>query len=296
MAVYLGDAGLIEIRRDSLNVPLTSVLNTTDVNVAKRRFSFDFEPEALITGDRLFITTTDRSPLVLVAGHDYPDGYWYCHVDQVGGIRLYEFFEDAVNGGYGNALALIEPTVPQSISVKTIGRGFRCVAQTRSWEMTTTRENVDITTLGEEHRRFYANGLVSGQGSLTCLWDHRHELCSSTESDGTFSELPQYFAELVLRVQQGASFDGRFFLTREGYQPLGGVPNTVGVWLEAKCVITNVGLSFQPGAVVESQISYVTTGPVHLRMGQRPDLLLKEDGGLLLQESGDGGILLENDA
>jgi len=117
MAVYLGDAGLIEIRRDSLNVPLTSVLNTTDVNVAKRRFSFDFEPEALITGDRLFITTTDRSPLVLVAGHDYPDGYWYCHVDQVGGIRLYEFFEDAVNGGYGNALALIEPTVPQSISV-----------------------------------------------------------------------------------------------------------------------------------------------------------------------------------
>ena len=34
----------------------------------------------------------------------------------------------------------------------------------RSWEITTQRDTVDTTILGEEYKEYYDQGLVSGQG------------------------------------------------------------------------------------------------------------------------------------
>ena len=69
----------------------------------------------------LEIGTQDTSNLQLVAGHDFPDGYWYCHVDDTGGIRLYEGFEESINGGKANALELVAPAVAQPLFIHTRG-------------------------------------------------------------------------------------------------------------------------------------------------------------------------------
>ena len=41
--IYLGNSGSVEIERSSLNAPLASVLNPSDVNAVTHRLSFDFD-------------------------------------------------------------------------------------------------------------------------------------------------------------------------------------------------------------------------------------------------------------
>lgn len=288
MGVYLGDAGLVEISRTAVgDGVLSSLLDPDDVNVARKRFSFDFDPDALITGDQIEIFTVDGSTLELVAGHSYPDGRWYAHIDQAGGIRLYDSFEQAVNGTFEDALDLVQPSRSIPIGVRTRDSLYRCIAQMRSWEMTTRRELIDCTSLGEEHRLQYGAGLISGQGTLACIWEYQRRMCDpylGQDADGQY-EVPHYFAQLVLRVKQGARFAGRFYLNASS--------TDAWTWWEADCIVTNVAMTFAPGQVVDSQIEFVTTGPIHLRLGEPPSYLLLEDDDRLLLEAGDGAIQLE---
>jgi len=280
--VYLGDSGHVELRRVGLNSSMSSVLDPADVNVTRKRFSFDFEIGALISGDQLEIETEDGSDLELVSGHTGPDGRWFIHVDETGGVRLYDTFADAINGGETNALALVLPSQSTTILARTRNSLFLCLADVTSYEMTTSREAVDITLLGSEHRQSYASGLISGQGRLSCLWKYEKGVCSSTGN----VEVSHYLAQLVLRLQQGSAFDGRFYVKSYAPGPL--------IWWEAQCIVTNVAMSFEPSEPIRSQIEFVTSGPVTLQMGQPPSYLLQEDSSLILQEDDESGILLED--
>lgn len=287
MAIYLGDCGYVELKRDGLNTSLASVLDPGDVNVLRRRFSFDFDDGALITGDRLQLLATDGGNLELVAGHDYPDGTWYINVDQAGGIRLYLTFEEAINGSETTALELVEPTRNIPIIARSRDVQYRCIAQVQGYSLTTARETVDLTSLGDEFRTNYANGLISGQGNLTCLWDYESSIC---EDEGFRQERPHYLAQLVIRTQQGASFIGRFLLKGAERTALSGGNAQAApeeLWWEARCIITNVATTFSPTSPISSVVDFVTTGPVDLRMGRLPGYLLQESGSFLLQENGD---------
>ena len=44
---------------------------------------------------------------------------WHCHIDDAGGVRLYTEFEDAINGGFDNALPLVLPTETKQILVRS---------------------------------------------------------------------------------------------------------------------------------------------------------------------------------
>ena len=56
MSVYMGDDGGLLIKRTAVGQGLLrSKLDPGDVNVDRKRFSFDFPVEALITGDRIEI-------------------------------------------------------------------------------------------------------------------------------------------------------------------------------------------------------------------------------------------------
>jgi hypothetical protein len=283
MAIYLGSSGHVELQRDSLNVPLHSELNPDDVNEARRRFSFDFPHGALITGDKVEIRTEDGSNLQLVGGHPFPDWSGFIGVDDAGGVSLYRTFADALNNDRAKALALTAPMVSQVIAVRSRQNVSRCLASISSYEITTSRETIDLTSLGEEFRRSYAGGLMSGQGTLSCLWRYKGELCGGEGQKPV--EFPHYLAQLCLRTQQGASFVGRFYLDTSVAKEF--------LWYEATCIVTNVATSFEPGQAVRSQIQFVTTGPVALHMGQPPGYLLQENGNLLLQEDG-SALLLED--
>jgi hypothetical protein len=295
MAIYLGDSGYVELRREGLNTRLVSTLDPDDVNVTRKRFSFDFEPEAIITGDQLEIYTQDGSTLELVDGHVYPDGRWYCHVDQAGGVRLYDDFASALNGEEVDALPLVVPS--RSIPIYAITRNslYRCIAQITDYSMTTSRETVDLTSLGEEFRTNFSSGLISGQGQLNCLWDYETSVCN--DAAGPNAERPQYLAQLVMRTQQGASFEGRFFLKGAGRSAItGGNPQGLddAIWWEARCIITNVAMAFSASEPVRSTVDFVTSGPIHLRTGAVPGYLLQEDSNAILQENGDPLELEDN--
>nr|BDD46112.1 hypothetical protein 11 [bacterium] len=289
MSVYLGYNGSVEIDRESAeDAAYRTVLDPSDVNVAKRRFSVDFNVGVLITGDRVEIATVDGSDLQLVAGHDYPDGTWYVHIDDAGGIRLYETFQPSLSGGPEGAVALIEPSAPQDITLQTKNDRFRCLAKVRDFELTTSRETIDLTSLGSDFRKQYEQGLISGQGTLNCFW--ASQLSGACEEvDGTPSqvEFPSYLARLVIRVKQGAAFNGRFFIYS------GTLDQPESVWYECRCVVTNVAVTVSVDGVIETRIDFVTTDDIVLKQGRPPGYLLQEDGEFLLQENGDR-LLLED--
>lgn len=298
MAVYLGDSGYVELRRYADDPDLFADLNPADVNPGRRRFSVDFPHNALIIGDQVDIATVDGSPLELVAGHNDPDGNpwpdWrgYIHVDDNDGVRLYDSFEAAINGGFDRALDLVTPTEVRRVAIAVRDGRYKCLANVQSYEITTTRETIDTTVLGDDYRQQYENGLITGQGTLNCFWEHKFALCDDSITSVEV-EFPAYLARLVLRLQQGSDFLGRFVLF-EGED----VSNEAWIWYEAECVITNVVISVEPTQVITSRVQFVCTGPVELHSGIPPAYLLQRDAagasGKLLQEGDDGGILLED--
>lgn len=285
MSIYLGENGGIELKRDSLNIPIDATVEPDDVNVERRRFSFDFAAGALISGDQLVITARDNSTLTFIPGVADDDREWegFAHVDTVGGIRLYSNYTDAINGDVRNALQLIKNTAPELVTVKTTGAFFRCLAQVQNFELTDTRDTVDITSLGEEFRRNYANGLISGQGSMTCLWDYEYTKCFDSYSGEV--EFPHYLNQLVIRLRQGADFIGRFYLYRNG--------NTA-VWQESTCIVTNVALAVTPDQLIKTTVQFVTTGEIRLLTGTPPEFLLQENAFRILKEDS-AALLLDNE-
>lgn len=286
--IYLGSSGSVEIERSSASTPSLSVLDAADVNIDINRFSLDVDQSVLITGDQVEIRTEDGSILELISGHTFPDWFGYVHVDDAGGIRLYEGFNEAIRGDKANCLPLIAPSAPQPVTVHTRGSEFRYLAKITNYELTTSRESIDLTSLGDEHRNSYTAGLISGQGTLSCLWSYKTGLCDE-EGCAEQIELTHYFAQLILRLKQGSCFKGRFNLMKSKDE---------SVWYEAEtCIVTNVAIAMQPSDLARMQVEFIVSGPIHLHVGQPPAYLLLEDAQFndyLLQENS-GLFELEDD-
>ena len=279
MGVYFGQSGEIALKRDSLQSALSTKLDPSDVNTSRRRFSVDHSSGSLLTGDKVDIATADKSTLELVNGHSYEDGSWYINVDPVGGLRLYDTFAKAIEGLQSTALALVVPSASKDILIKTRNENFRHVANVRDFEMTTSREQVDLTNLGDEFRNQYEAGIISGQGTMTCIWEHSYETGNRKTDYGTDSEFPFYLAQLIVRTQQGSDFDGLFYI----YRDTNNAKNNV--FYEANCIITNVAVSVSPAEVIETRIEFVTNGAVKLKTGDTPGYLLQENSDKILQEN-----------
>ena len=279
MGVYFGQAGEIALKRDSLQAALKTQLDPFDVNTSTKRFSVDHSSGSLITGDEVEIETVDKSTLELVSGHSYPDGKWFVNVDPLGGLRLYNSFAAAIEGLQTNALTLVTPSSAKDILIRTRNERYRHVAGVKDFEMTTTREQVDLTNLGDEFRNQYEAGLISGQGSLNCLWQHDYYDGDRANEFGTDPEFPFYLAQLVLRTQQGADFDALLYIHKDGSN------SKKNVYYEANCVITNVAVTVSASEVIETRIEFVTNGVIALKTGDTPGYLLQENADKILQEN-----------
>ena len=217
----------------------------------------------------------------------------YVNVDGMGGVRLYDSFSAAVKGGKSRALELDEPTEAQDITVRVMGEPTveRCLAELRNFSITTSRENIDITCLNQHFRNNYENGLIAGQGTLSCFWSYGTDCGDATNSEVEFAE---YLARLCIRVVQGASFAGYFYLYYGGY----GSHSEDSTWYECQdCIITNVVVNVDPSQVITADIQFVTSGPIVLRHGRPPAYLVQEepDRGMFdLEQDADSHIELEN--
>ena len=279
MGVYFGQSGEIALKRDALQTALQTKLDPFDVNTSTKRFSVDHSSGSLLTGDEVEIATVDDSNLELVNGHNYPDGKWFINVDPVGGIRLFDSFAKAIEGLTSNALTLVAPSAAKDITIKTRNERYRHVANVRDFEMTTSREQVDLTNLGDEFRNQYEAGLISGQGTMNCIWEHSYDTGDRKNEYGAESEFPFYLAQLIVRTQQGSDFDGLFYIYRDPDK----TSNTV--YYEANCIITNVAVSVNVAEVIETRVEFVTNGPIALKTGDTAGYILKEDTDNLLQEN-----------
>ena len=282
--IYLGQYGDIELQRDSLNSFLGTQLDPSDVNTSLKRFSVKGASGALITGDFIDIETVDKSNLELVTGHNYPDGSWFVHVDALGGLRLYTTFEASISGGVTGAVALSTPSTRKDITIKTRNTRFRHLANITSFEISTMRDSVDLTSLGDQFKRQYEAGLISGQGTIECLWEHNQ--AKVNQECGDDGEFPFYLAQLVVRLTQGADFKSRFYIYRDNSN------TSNSVWYQADCVVTNVVISVPATEQITSRIEFVTNGEIKLNTGSAPSYLLQEDNYKILQEDG-SPILLE---
>ena len=276
MAIYFGQNGDVEIRRDSLLAALQSTLDPSDVNTSRKRFSIDRARRAIITGDRILIATVDGSDLELVSGHNHPDVTAYAYVDQMGGIRLYDTFGAAITGLVSSAKTLVTPSSSKAITVQTTNTRFRHLATIKSFELSTNRDQIDLTSLGSQFKQQYEAGLVSGQGTLDCFWEHSTALALKTQK--TDPEFSFYLAQLAIRLEQGADFSGRFYIYKD--------PDTVSntVWYEADCVVTSVAIDVNASAEINTRIEFITNGPITLLTGATPGYLLQEDAYKILQE------------
>jgi len=279
MGIYFGSNGLVELERDTASDGLVTLLDPSDVNVTKRRFSVDFKINSLVTGDSVEISTVDGSTLELVSGHSYPDVRRFIHVDAVGGIRLYETFETALSGTFSDASVLVTPSSATEVRIITRNNRYRCLANIKDFEITTTRDSIDLTNLGDSFRAQFDRGLISGQGTLNCLWQHEYLMCDPEYSQNA-PEFPVYLAQLILRIEQGADFKGRFYIHYNG------TGESSSVWYEADCLVSNVAVSVLTEGVITTKIDFVTTGPFHLMSGFAGSSLLQESGSYVLQEDG----------
>ena len=288
MPTYLGSGGFIELKRTSMEHSLNASMVPSDVNTSRKRFSVNGVKGNIITGDRLSISRTDGSGnLELVSGHNARDGSWFAHVDDLGGLRLYTTFALAVGGTKASALTLVTPSGNQEISIISRNNNYRPLARIEEYEFTTQRDQIEISQLGDAFKRQYDNGMIQGQGSMICFWEHRYVATDADYSTG--QEFSSYLARLILRVNQGADFIGRFFLYRES------ASSANNAWYECTAQITSCSVSIPNVGIIKTQIDFITTGEFNLQVGATPGYILQESTDYILQEDG-SKLFLEDDA
>jgi len=279
VTVYLGNAGNIELTRDSDDV-ITGTITPANVNVNKGMFSFDFSSGAFVTGD--FVEFSSASTLSFISGYAYTKGNWFVSVDQLGGLRLYPTYSDAVAGTSNNRVALATPGAAIAVSCKILNSVPRLLANIIRFELSTDREAVDTSSLGDEFRNQYST-LITGSGSIDCIFDY------ATTGQ---TEIAVYLHNLLLRQQFGSDFKANLYILTEG-QAQGANASNDSVWYEIQGVMTNAAIQCTAGDIIESRFTFVTTGEIKLRVQTTTfdDLLLNAAGDRMVLSTADADIL-----
>ena len=304
MTVFVGNSGVVKLRRSETSGALVRTITAADVDTGKNRFCFDEEDDPagfphgiLLTGDRLQIKSTGTSAgqnldFIAASGWDggsqLPDGAWYANVDELGGICLYDTFSNALDGGSTGKISLANPSAALKIEVKSIAGAYNILGLVRSFELNNDREVVDITALGDEFRK-NESSLVSGSGSIECQFHYDPDVAGADVSGDV--DVP---SDLILRQKLGAEFEAELFIVKAG-------ANTDAVtdqlYFEFKAIVTNAAIGLGTGQLTVSNFNYVTTGEISMKFGKGAlGFVLKEDTDrILLEHDASGKLELEYD-
>jgi hypothetical protein len=272
MAVFLGRHGNVRLRR-GLAVPygqLEDQIKPDDVNTSLNRLSFDSANDNLLTGDRVDISTSDARGLVCFAAAAWssavvePAISAYVHVNAVGGLRFFYEFENAINNNRSAELTLATfaaPALPITVRVRDVAENV--LGNVTGYTLNTDRESIDATSLSDKFRRQYSAGIISGSGSIDCLFDYT--------STG-IKETPLLMLQLIHRVDIGSEFDLALYLTDKELNPA-----LDNVYYEMQAMVTQTGVTVDTEDVIRCTIDFVTTGEIRLLIGEPAGYVLKED-------------------
>ena len=271
MTYFLGQYGKIKLRRKAAGTFTSSVL-PADVNTILNRFGFDGSVDNLLTGDQLVISTTDARGLDFLPTSTWPDGggvtqnqvVAYSNVNAIGGVRLFETFGAAINNDRMVEYPLEAFTGSSlPISVQIYGSVERVLGDVRSYTFNTDREALETTTMSDRFKRMYSAGLISGSGSIDCIFN--------TENSGLV-ENSLLMLQLINRTDIGSEFDCFLQLTDSSIYP-----ETQDIYYEFQAMITRTGIEVAADQTINCAIDFVTTGEIKLLIGEPSGYILKED-------------------
>jgi hypothetical protein len=280
MTYFLGQHGKIKLSRKAAESFSSSVL-PADINTTLNRFGFDGSLDNLITGDLINISTTDSRGLDFLPSSTWPDGggatldqvVAYINVNAIGGIRLFATFTDAINNNRAAEYPLevfTGPAIP--LDVKISKSVERVLGDVTGYSFNTDREALDITTMSDRFKRMYSAGLISGAGSIDCLF-------SANNSGVTENSL--LMLQLINRTDIGSAFTCYLQITDSAVYT-----TTQDIYYEFEAVITRTGIEVRTDQVISCAIDFATTGEIRLLIGEPSGYLLKEDTDRLrLQQS-----------
>ena len=297
MTFFVGHNGMVRLRRSSLeNTDLPISVTASDVNTTLNRLYFIGSEENIITGDQLFISTEDSQGLVFFSESAWPGSGQvqqflrvYVNVNAVGGVRFYNAFVDAINNNRDNELALsadFAGTIQATIAVRD--SRYNTLGSVVSYDINTDRGAIETTSLSDKFRQQYSAGLISGSGSIECLFDYQ------TIAD---EEAPLFLLQTIQRLDVGSELS--VLLSLAGSQDNSRIfaASSNEVFYEVQAVITRAGVTVRSDALISCSIDFLTTGEFRAKIGVPSEYLLKEDLDLIQteanQETGLGFLLQE---
>lgn len=271
MTYFLGNYGRIKLRRDS-STGFTSSVLPADINTSLNRIGIEGAGENLITGDQIQIQTTDARGLDFLPTSTWPDGggvtqnsiVAYANVNAVGGTRLYSSFERAVNNDPTLAYpveAFTGTAIPVDVSIR--GATERLLGDVTGFTFNTDREALDTTTMSDRFKSMYSAGLISGGGTIDCLFN-----CQNSG----LQENSLLLLQLINRVELGSAFTCFLQLTENEIYP-----DVKDLYYEFNAVITRSGIEVRVDQAITCAIDFVTTGEIRLLLGQPSGYVLQEN-------------------
>lgn len=290
MAVFLGQYGNIRLKRGSASpyASLNEQIDPADVNTSLNRLSFDTALDNLLTGDRVTLTTSDPRGLVCFNPNVWSSGTVeksisaYIHVNAVGGLRFFYSFESAVNNQRNDEYALQAFTGdPIDVDITVLDAKSNILGNVTGYTLNTDRETIDATTLSDRFRRQYSAGLISGNGSIDCLFDY---------TTTGVKETPLLMLQLIQRVDIGSEFDLILFLTDKEIDS-----SVDNVFYEMQATVTRTGITVNTDNAITCTIDFVTTGDIRLQVGEPVGYVLKEDDDRIEFEQSVDFLLVETE-
>jgi hypothetical protein len=272
---YLGTKGNVKLRRGSKVIygGIEDQIIPDDVNTALNRLSFDKALDNILIGDRLDLSTADARGLAC-----FPPETWglasnatsektitaYVHVNEMGGLRFFRTFQDAVNNVRANEIPLAAFNgAPLEISARIRDVSYNVLGCVERYEYNTDRATIEASSLEDRFRQQLSAGLISGAGRIECEFNYR--------TTG-FTEPALLLLQLIQRVEIGSEFDLALYLTDKAIDP------TVDtIFYDLTAVVNRAGVQVAANDIVRCGIDFVTTGDIRLIYGKPAEYILKED-------------------
>jgi hypothetical protein len=265
MTFFLGHNGSVRLRRDG-QASLSSSISPDDINTGLNRLGFNGSIENILTGDRIVITTEDVRGLICFATNVWSSAQVensisaYVNVNAAGGLRFFASFAASVNNVRAEEYSLASFTgEPLPIAVSVIDSRYNVLGSVTGYTVNTDREAIETTTLNDRFRQQYSAGLISGSGSIDCIF--------SLETTG-IEETPLLMLQLIQRIEIGSAFDCALYLTESA---------GADVFYELTALVTKSGVEVRSDALITCTLDFVTTGEIRLLVGSPSGYVLQEN-------------------
>lgn len=310
MTVFAGHHGSIEFKRVGGAHQFNLQINPADIVYTRKRFTLstlqglDLDFGTITTGDRIRINGTSSRGLPFrfytnAANTTYIDDpgasvgplEFFANVDAMGAIRMYRNFGDAIANPDARYLAVplnkSEGDAPWPVTVDLLPGAYNTLGEVQGFTISTDREAIDTTALGEKFRGFSASA-ITGNGSVDCLFSFKN-------MDN--EEIPLALAELIQKVEVGSRFEGKFYILEPGPPQPPGYTAFEGVYYELQGILSRSAFTMRADQIAECSFDFITAGEFKLRSGDSPVDLATEDNVSIGNESTleELGVLQEDD-